>query len=139
MKRILLISATFLVANAAFAYKPAVEREFSEAASTGCQNRDGDFIVRGMVSSADENTLVLHDPNNARSTMSVTLPGRGPFARIGGVFGRSKHEASDERLNELRSSRTPVTVTLKCKGDGTPTARDISYQTADGTRESISY
>lgn len=65
----------------AFAYKPEAERTFSEIALGGCSNRDGDFIVRGMVSSADEESLVLSDPSDQRSTLSVTLPGRGPFAR----------------------------------------------------------
>lgn len=139
MKTIVLLSAALAAASAGAAYKPAEERTFSEAASLGCSNRDGDFIVNGMVSSANENTLVLSDPDDSRSTMSVTLPGRGPFARARSLFGRSKHEVSDERLNELHDQRTPVIVTLKCKGDGAPIARDISYQNSDGTYASISF
>ena len=92
-----------------------------------------------MVSNANENTLVLSDPLDARSTLSVTLPGRGPFARVKGAFTKGKYEASAERLNELRTARSPVVVTLECKGNGTPVARNISYTNSDGTRESISF
>lgn len=42
-------------------------------------------------------------------------------------------------LNELRQSRTPVVVTLRCQGDGTPMARSLSYRNVDGSSESISY
>lgn len=139
MKLLLFASTLLLAANSAFAYKPAVEQEFSDVAAHGCNNRDGDFILRGLVSSATEDTVVLSDPTNTRSTISVTLPGRGPLARVKGVFGKSKYEASEQRLNELRGSRTPVVVTLQCRGNGTPTARSISYENSDGTNSSISF
>jgi hypothetical protein len=139
MKLLLSTAAVFLAASTALAYKPSVEREFDDIASHGCNNRDGDFIVRGMVSAANENTMVLSDPLDARSTLSVTLPGRGPFARAKGVFTKGKYEASAERLNELRTDRSPVLVTLECKGNGTPVARNISYKNSDGTQGSISF
>jgi hypothetical protein len=124
---------------AAFSYEPAGEQEFQQIASGGCRNRDGDFIIRGLVSNADEDTVVLHDPDDPRSTISLSLPGRGPFQRVKGVFGRSKYEATDVQLNELRETGTPIVVTLRCQGDGTPLARSLSYLNEDGTRESISY
>jgi hypothetical protein len=139
MKHIHWIAAALSASTAALAYEPAEERDFGEFAASGCRNRDGDFIVRGMVSSANEDTMVLSDPLDSRSTASVTLPGRGPLARVRGVFGTSKHEASDETLNELRMSRTPVVVLLKCRREGTPTALEISYRNADGSRAAISY
>jgi hypothetical protein len=139
MRSILIGCAAMLAAQSAFAYKPATEQDFSQVASEGCRNRNGDFIVRGMVSSANENTLVLSDPANSSSTLSVALPGRGPFARAKGVFGRNKYEASDRSLNELRATHTAVVVTLKCKGNATPMARNISYVNADGSRSSISF
>lgn len=139
MKYIYLAVTTLAVSTSALAYTPAEERDFDEFAASGCRNRDGDFIIRGMVSSANEDTLVLSDPTNSRSTTSVTLPGRGPFARVRGAFGTSKHEASDQQLNELRLSHTPVVVTLKCKGDGTPLAQEISFVNPDGTHAAISY
>jgi hypothetical protein len=145
MKSIFLTVTLSLAASGAFAYKPAVEKDFSEMASQGCSNRDADFIIRGIVSSADENTLVLSDASGARSTststrtLSVTLPGRGPLARAKGVFTNSKYEAADQRLNELRTTQTPVVVTLKCKGNGTPIARNIAYQNSDGSQSSITY
>jgi hypothetical protein len=36
-------------------------------------------------------------------------------------------------------SQTPVVVTLKCKGNGTPLAQEISYINSDGTHAAISY
>jgi hypothetical protein len=48
-------------------------------------------------------------------------------------------ETVDQRLNGLRENQTPVVVTLKCKGNATPVARNISYRTEDGSRGSISY
>ena len=139
MKYIYLVVTALAASTSAIAYTPAEERDFGEFAASGCRNRDGDFIIRGMVSSANENTLVLSDPTNSRSTTSVTLPGRGPFARVRGAFGTSKQEASNQQLNELRFSATPVVVTLKCKGDGTPLAQEISYINSDGTHGAISY
>lgn len=100
---------------AAFSYEPAGEQAFQQIASGGCRNRDGDFIIRGLVSNADEDTVVLYDPDDLRSTMSLALPGRGPLQRAKGIVGRNKYEATDARLNELRLSRTPVFVTLRSK------------------------
>jgi len=139
MKRIYLVIASFAASTSAFAYKPAEEREFDEFVASGCRNRDGDFIIRGIVSSANEDTLVLSDPRSSRSTASVTLPGHGPFSRVKAAFGTSRTEASNQQLNELRLSQTPVVVMLKCKGDGTPIAVEISYINADGTHSAISY
>ena len=138
MKTLYLVAA-FAVSTSAFAYQPAEQRDFGEFAASGCRNRDGDFIIRGIVSSANEDTLVLSDPIDSSNTVSVTLPGRGPFARASGVFGTSKREASDKQLNELRSSHTAVVVTLKCKGDAAPIAREIGYVNPDGTNAAISF
>ena len=123
----------------AFSYEPAGEQEFQQISAGGCRNRDGDFIIRGLVSNADEDTVVLFDPDDSRNTISLSLPGHGPLQRVKGVFGRNKYEATDAQLNELREARTPVVVTLRCQGDGTPIARSLSYVNADGSRESISY
>ena len=139
MRSFFLTTTVLLAASSAFAYKPAVEREFDEVASRGCSNRDADFMVRGMVSNATENTLVLSDPRDGRSTISVTLPGRGPLARVKGAFTKGKYEANAERLNELRATRSPVVVTLECKGNGTPIARNISFANSDGTQGAISF
>ena len=140
MKRMLAVSMTLLVACAAMAYKPAEERAFRDVAAAGCNNRDGDFIVRGMVSNATENTVVLSDPGDAESTISLTLPGRGPAARVGGFFKRNnKYEAAQKQLDTLRAEGTPVIVTLKCHGNAAPAARNISYKNADGSEASITF
>jgi hypothetical protein len=122
------VATALAVSLSAFADTPVEERDFGEFAAAGCKNRNGDFIIRGLVSSANEDTLVLADPSNSRTTTSVTLPGRG-----------GSREATNQKLSELRSSRTPVVVTMECKGDGTPLARDISYVNRDGTNGAISF
>jgi hypothetical protein len=102
-----------LVVGSALADTPAEERDFEEFAATGCKNRNGDFIILGVVSSVNEGTLVLADPTKARSTTSVTLPGRGGGSR----------EATAQTLGELRAQRALVVVTMECKGDATPLAQ----------------
>lgn len=139
MKRLLLLSLTLFAVCAANAYKPAEERVFGEIAAGGCTNRNGDFIVRGMVSNATEDTVVLSDPADEASTMSVTLPGRGPLAHVRGFFSKSKYEATQHQLDMLRADHTPVVVTLKCRGTGTPAARNISYTNEDGSAGSITF
>jgi hypothetical protein len=129
MKYIYLVTTALAASASAFADTPTEERDFGEFAATGCKNRNGDFIIRGLVSSANEGTLVLSDPTNPQTTTSVTLPGRG---------GRSR-EGTNQTLSELRSSRTPVVVTMECKGEGTPIAREISYTYLDGTHAAISF
>ena len=134
-----LLLAMFTTACSAFSYEPAGEQEFEQISSGGCRNRDGDFIIRGFVSNADESVVVLADPDDSRNTMSLSLPGQGPLERVKGAFGRNKYEATAAQLNELREDRIPVVVTLRCQGDGTPIARSLSYVNEDGDRESISY
>jgi hypothetical protein len=135
----LFLIAALVASCAAVAYRPAEERSFSEIAASGCTNRDGDFIVRGMVSNATEDTVVLADPTDESSTISLALPGRGPLARVKGFFTRGKYEATQKRLDQLRAERVPVVVTLKCRGNGTPDARNISYTNEDGSAGSISF
>jgi hypothetical protein len=107
----------------------AEERDFAEFAASGCKNRNGDFIIRGLVSSANEGTLVLTDPTNPRTTTSVTLSSRGDGGR----------EATTQKLSELRAARTPVVVTMQCEGDGTPLARQISYTDQGGRNGAITF
>lgn len=141
MKPILLASIAFFVigAAAAYAYEPAEERDLSEVAATGCSNHDGDFIVRGLVSNATEDTVVLSDTADERTTIAISLPGRGPFARVKGVFATNKYQAADTVLNRLRDEGTTVLVTAKCRRKGTPSAISISYVLANGDRESITF
>ena len=129
MKLIYLVTTALAAAASAYADTPAEERDFGEFAAAGCKNHNGDFIIRGLVSSANEGTLVLSDPTNPRTTTSVTLPSHGGHSR----------EATNQTLSELRSSRTPVVVTMECKGEGTPIAQEITYTYLDGTNGAISF
>jgi hypothetical protein len=129
VKNIYLVATALAVSVSAFADTLAEERDFGEFAASGCKNRNGDFIIRGLVSSANEDTLVLADPTNQRTTTSVALPGRGGGSR----------EATNQKLGELRAERTPVVVTMQCEGDGTPLARQISYTDRDGRNGAISF
>ena len=81
------------------------EEEFNQIASGGCRNRDGDFIIRGLVSNANEDTVVLSDPDDSRDTMSLSLPGRGPLQRVKGVIGENKHEATRRAPTGPRARR----------------------------------
>jgi hypothetical protein len=139
MRALIVMVGGAITATSAFAYEPATERDFDDVASSGCSTRDGDFIVRAMVSNANENTVVLSDPLDSRSTISVILPGRGPLARVKAAFTKGKYEASAERLNELRVDGSPVVVTLACKRGGSPEVRNISYRNSDGEQGSISF
>ena len=139
MKAIIVMTiGVFVAASPAFAQRPAVEREFEDVASRGCKNRDGAFIVRALVSSANDDTLVLADPLDTRNTISATLPGRGPLARVKNAFSKG-NEASAERLNDLRAQRSMVTVTLECKRAGAPMVRDISFRDSGGAQAAISF
>jgi hypothetical protein len=138
MRALIVMVGVAITATSAFAYKPATERDFDDVASSGCSKRDGDFIVRAMVSNANEDTVVLSDPLDSRSAISVILPGRGPLARVKGAFTKGKYEASAERLNQLRE-QSPVVVTLACKRGGAPEVRNISFRNLDGTQASISF
>jgi hypothetical protein len=129
VKHIYLVATALAVSASAFADTPAEERDFEEFAAGGCKNRNGDFIIRGLVSSANEGTIVLADPMNSRSTTSVGLPGGGGGDR----------EATVHTLGELRADRTPVVVTMECKGEATPLAQHISYIQQDGTHGAISF
>ncbi len=129
MKYIYLMATALVGPTSAFADTLAEERDFGEFAASGCKNRNGDFIIRGLVSSANEGTLVLTDPTNSRNTTSVTLPGRGGSSR----------EATTQKLSELRAGRTPVVVTMQCEGDGTPLARQISYTDEGGRNGAITF
>ena len=139
MRQLSLLLAMSATGCSAFSYEPAGEQEFQQIASGGCRNRDGDFMIRGFVSSADEDTVVLFDPDDSRTTISLALPRSGPLQSVKGVFGRNKYEATAAQLRELREDRIPVVVTLRCQGDGTPIARSLSYLDEDGDRASISY
>ena len=129
MKHIYLVATALAVSASALADTPAEERAFDEFAASGCQNRNGDFIIRGVVSSANEGTFVLADPTNSRITTSVALPGGGGGNR----------EATDQTLSQLRTRGTAVVVTLECKGDATPLAKHVSYVNPDGTHSAISF
>jgi hypothetical protein len=53
VKHLYLVATAFAVSASAFADTPAEERDFGEFAAAGCKNRNGDFIIRGLVSSAN--------------------------------------------------------------------------------------
>lgn len=125
VKHVYIAVAAFALSASAFAVTLDEERDLGEFDAMGCKDRSANISIRGFVSSANESTLVLADPTNARITASVTLP-------------RRSREAS-QTLSELRSSRTPVVVTVKCQGDGTSVVQEISYTSLNGTHGAISF
>lgn len=142
MKTIVLAITTALVAGgcASMTYRPATQESLSKVVEDGCRSGDT-VIVSGQVSQAYENTVVLSDSTNPSTTLAVDIPGRGsPAATMHRWLGKSKYELTDEKLNQLRASGTPVTVTLQCKGSNMPpVARNIEFANADGTRVAIAY
>jgi hypothetical protein len=140
MKSIVCASAcaSIVLLGGCVSYQPTTEQDFRGLALNGCKG-DQELMVRGQVSSATENTVVLSDPSNSQSTMSVKLPGRGTVARLQGMVGTSKYEESRAELNRLGTSGTPVTVTMQCQGHNAPLARNITYDNADGSRSSITF
>ena len=136
MKTILCLSAVLLGGCAS--YQPTTEQDFKRLAVNGCDG-DHEMMVRGQVSSATENTVVLADPNDSATTMSIKLPGRGTAARLKGMIGTSKYEESRAELNRLGAARTPVMITMQCQCHNAPVARNISYDNSDGSRSSITF
>lgn len=132
--------AGFLVGCASTSYEPVREQSFAQLAANGCVNGGQQVMVTAQVSKAYQDTVVLWDGTDPQQTIAATLGGRGPVARLRGWFGENKYELSEQQLNELAAQRTPVTVTLECSGAGVaPVARNISYQSQDGTRVAIGY
>ena len=140
MKHIYGLVATGLaVTGSAFAYTAAERRDFAEFAATACNNRDGDFVIRGLVSSVNESTLVLADPTNSRITTTITLPGRAPSAASRARWEPASAKRLINRSASFDRSRTPVVVTMKCEGDGTPLAVAIGYSYVGGFNGAVSF
>jgi hypothetical protein len=136
MKPVLCLSLALLASCAS--YQATREVSFATVAGGGCGG-DGQVLVRAQVANATENSIVLTDPGDSTSSMAVRLPGRGVVARLKGVVGTNKYEESHEVLTRLKADGSPVTVTLDCKGNTAPTARNLSYTDPDGSRSSISF
>lgn len=132
--------AVALVGCGTMNYQPARERDIAQLADQGCGSKGETFIVRGQVSKAYENTVVLWDGVDPQRTMAFTLAGRSPLQRMRGWFGENKYEASRELLNQLSANRTPVTVTAVCQGGQTaPVANNLTYTDTSGQRVAIGY
>ena len=142
MRNIVLAITTALLAGgcASMTYRPATQESLSRVVNDGCRSGDT-AIVRGQVSQASENTVVLSDTTNPSTTLAIDLPGHGsPSATMHRWLGTNKYQLTVEKLNQLRAQGTPVTVTLKCKGSNvTPVASNIEFANADGTRVAIAY
>ncbi len=136
MKPVLYLSLALLASCAS--YQATREVSFATVARGGCGG-DGLVIVRGQVSNATENSIVLTDPGEPTSSIAVRLPGRGVVARLKGMVGTNKYEESHEVLTRLKADGSPVTVTLDCKGNTAPTAQNLSYTNPDGSRSSITF
>lgn len=142
MKTIALAISTALVVGgcANMTYRPATQESLSKIVSDGCRSGDT-AIVRGQVSQAYENTVVLSDITSPSTTLAINLPGRSsPGATVHRWLGTSKYQLTADKLNQLRAQGTPVTVTVDCKGPKVaPVARNIEFANADGSRVAIAY
>jgi hypothetical protein len=139
LKPIVCMSAVLIGGCAGLSYQPTGEQAFGQAAAQGCAGNQGRFIVRGNISQAYEDSVILSDPADARSTMAVMLPGRGTLARLQGTVSTNKYQASQQRLTELGLSGIPVVATLECRGGDAPRARNFSYTNEDGSSGAITF
>jgi hypothetical protein len=121
-------------------YEPVQERSFGALVSEGCRDDGEQMLVTGYVSRAYEDTVVLWDGIDPQATVAVKVPGRTLTSRMRGWFGDSKHEVSQERLNDLITRKVPVTVNLTCQGENmAPVVTHASYTDAQGQRVAIAY
>lgn len=139
----ILAVATALAGCVSRSYRPAIEQTLPRVVENGCGRSGDTLIVVGQVAQAYENSIVLTDVSNPSDTLSINLPGRGrpgPVATMRHWLGTGKYELTVEKLNQMRESGTPVTVTIECKGARvTPVARNIEFTNPDGTRVAIRY
>jgi hypothetical protein len=134
------IGAATIMLAACASYQPVQESTFAALTSDGCRDEGRQMLVEAYVSKAYENTVVLWDGTDAQSTVAVTLPGRGVLGRMRGWFGDSKHEVTQQTLNQLAAERTPVTVGVVCQGGKVaPEAASLRYVDAQGQRVAIAY
>jgi hypothetical protein len=95
-------------------YKPAYETGFDRLASEGCTRSEKRFSVTAQVNSATRENIVLWDGSDNSRTVAVQLPKQGAGTKVRGWFGKNRYEVSYDRLNELRESGTPITLSLHC-------------------------
>ncbi len=123
-----LVGIALLSGCASTSYKPVQETDFDRLASEGCTRSDDRFAVTAKVNSATRENIVLWDGFDNSRTVSVQLPKQGAGNKVRGWFGKNRYELSYERLNELRQSGTPITVSLRCEAPRmAPLADRFSY------------
>jgi hypothetical protein len=132
MKTVCVIAAAaMLSACSSVAYRPVQETAFDQLVDRGCVRAGDRFSVTAQVNSATRETIVLWDGVDGARTAAVTLPAQGVGSKLRGVFGKSRYQLGYERLNELRASNTPVTVTMRCEAARmAPAADRFSYNEA---------
>lgn len=124
----MLVAIALLSSCASTSYRPVQETDFDRWASAGCTRSGDRFAVTAKVSSATRENIVLWNGFDNSRTVSVQLPEQGARSRVRGWFGKNRYELSYERLNELRESSTPITVSLRCEAPRmAPFADRFSY------------
>jgi hypothetical protein len=109
-------------------YKPVQEADFNRLVNEGCTRKDDRFAVTAQINSASRETIVLWDGYDSSRTIAVRLPKQGFGSRMQDKVGHSRYELAFDQLTELRLSRAPVTVTMRCEGaDRAPEADRFSY------------
>lgn len=124
----ILIAITLLGGCASTSYRPVQETDFDRWASQGCTRSGERFAVTAQVNSATRENIVLWNGFDSSRTVSVQLPKQGARSTMRGWFGKNRYELSFERLNELRISATPITLSLRCESPRmAPIADRFSY------------
>lgn len=110
----LVLAGAVLAACSSASYRPVQDTDFDRLTREGCTRSNDRFSVTAKVSSASRETIVLWDGFDSSRTVAVRLPRQGVATRIRGWFGKNRYELSFERLEQLRSNQTPVTLAMRC-------------------------
>lgn len=109
-------------------YRPVQEADFRNLVSDGCTRKGDRFAVTAQINSASRETIVLWDGHDGSRTIAVRLPEQGFGSRMQDRLGKSRYSLASEKLDELRASGKPVTVTMRCEAAGrAPAADRFSY------------
>lgn len=120
-----------------YAYDPVEKLDIGRLADDGCKKGER-IAITAEVSQVYEDTFVLWDGDDPKTTYTLRFREPGFGRKTKGVFGKNRYESAYEALRDLMADREPVDVTLLCQGERkTPIATRFSYRDDDG--EEIAY
>ena len=106
--------AAFMLGCSSLDYKPINSSEFASLVSDGCSTKDNRFNVRGRVSAAYKETVVLWDGVETGKTAAVRLPRQGIGSKIRGSVAKSRYDVNLEVLRRLQGTDQTASFSLQC-------------------------